>query len=107
MFKVEFALLSPDPFNTAKISYAIESVEKELKDICNPIKVGATIMCSPSKDSLIIVYTAFNEVKQLNVYVRVESLDAQTLVQIVDKINKKIRQEGYVMTLSRTFSSSI
>ena len=106
MFKVEFTLLSSDPFNMSRLPYAIESVEKELSDICAPIKVGASIMCSPSKDSLIVVYTAFNESKQLNVYVSVESLDAQTLVQIVDKINKKMRQEGYVMTLSRTFSNS-
>ena len=107
MFRVEFTLLSPDPFNTSRLPYAIESIEKELSDICTPIKAGATIICSPSKDSLIVVYTAFNETKQLNVYIRVESLDAQTLVQIVDKINKRIRQEGYVMTLSRTFSNSV
>lgn len=106
MFRVEFTLLSSDPFSTSKLPYAIESIERELSDVCTPIKAGATIMCAPSKDSLIVVYTAFNETKQLNVYIRVESLDAQTLVQIIDKINKKIRQEGYVMTLSRTFSSS-
>jgi len=107
MFRVEFALLSPDPFNVSRLPYAMESIEKELHDICTPIKVGASVMCAPSKDSLVVVYTAFNENKQLSVYIRVESLDAQTLVQIVDKINKKIRQEGYVMTLSRTFSSSV
>lgn len=106
MFKVEFTLLSPDPFNTSKIPYAIDVIEKELNDICSPIRAGASVLCSPSKESLIIIYTAFNETKQLNVYIRVESFDSQVLVQIVDKINKKLRQQGYVITLSRTFSSS-
>ncbi|BAK54489.1 MULTISPECIES: hypothetical protein [Sulfurisphaera] len=105
MFRVEFVLLSSDPFKISRLPYVVDLLERELIDFCNPIKTGASIICAPSKDSLIIIYTAFNESKQLNVYIRIESLDAQILSQIVEKISKKLRQEGYVMTLSNTSSS--
>ncbi|BFH74279.1 hypothetical protein SJAV_22230 [Sulfurisphaera javensis] len=105
MFRVEFILLSSDPLKLSRLPYVVDLLEKELVDFCNPIKAGATIICAPSKDSLIIIYTAFNETKQLNVYIRFESLDAQLLTQIVDKVNRKLRQEGYVMTLSNTSSN--
>lgn len=105
MFRVEFVLLSSDPLKLAKIPYVIDLLERELLDICNPIKAGATIICSPSREALVLVYSGFNESKQLNVYIRIEALDAKALSEIVDKINKKLRQEGYVMTLSNTSSN--
>lgn len=105
MFEVEYIVLPSDPTNFLMSTHALEIIERDLKEICNVVKAGASLLCAPSPDSLITVFTSFGEGRQLNVHLKIQSTNSQTLVNLLSQLTSKLKDQGYVMTLA--ISSSI
>ena len=101
---MEYTILPSDPSNVLRSTYSLELIEKELKEICNVVKAGASLLCAPSADVLVLVFTSFNEGRQLSVRLKVQSHNSQSLVNILSQLATRLREQGYVMTLATSSS---
>ncbi|BCU71213.1 hypothetical protein KN1_25100 [Stygiolobus caldivivus] len=104
MFELEYVVLPSDPSNVLRSTYALELIEKDLREVCNVVKAGASLLCAPSTDTLIVVFTSFNEGRQLNIHIKAQSINSQSLVNLLSKIGSRLREQGYVMTLATSSS---
>ena len=100
MFEVEYTVLPSEPSLAFKVQYLIEIIEKELSEVCKVVKVGASLICAPNENVLVLVYTRFNESRQLSAYLKLQSYNAIQIVEIISKLSTALRRNGYVITLA-------
>lgn len=104
MFSVTLQVLEEQ----ARIRDIFYSMENILSDLCKPIRLGASYICSTSKDSLITVYLlqeASNTRFQLQI--RIESNNAEELTGNLGKLSSILKQNNIHATLVNTLFRSL
>jgi hypothetical protein len=89
IFSVDISVIS-EPQKTRDVFL---SFDKILEELCRPLRIGASYICSPSSESLISVF--FNDdIKKFLIIIRVESTSASEVARIVEHINNKLKENG-------------
>ncbi|AHC52532.1 hypothetical protein SUSAZ_06855 [Sulfolobus acidocaldarius SUSAZ] len=99
MFELEYKILPPNAEYVMSAT-VIDIVEKELMDLCSVVRTGGSLVCSPSDDSLIVVFTIFNQLRKLEIHVRFSSTNAKKLAELINEVSSKLKSKGYLITLS-------
>ncbi len=81
-------------------------LDKILSDVCHPVRIGASYICSPSDDVLVSVFLN-DDVKRFAMIIRVEGKNAKELVDTVSKINERLKEIGVHASLLSSFTSSL
>ncbi|MEM0363739.1 MAG: hypothetical protein QXV69_00695 [Sulfolobaceae archaeon] len=107
MFTKDFIIISDD---LSKLREFIMKIDEQLSEICKVEKIGASYLCAPDNSSLISIYIERLDFKNLflesidvrnniSIRIRIESENSTTLVNIASRLNKKIRDLGFHMTI--------
>ncbi|MCY0860647.1 MAG: hypothetical protein OWQ54_09495 [Sulfolobaceae archaeon] len=96
MFSLDFVALTEDPL---RIKDFFKLADTILTDLCQPIKIGASLLCAVSNDVLLTIYTDMQS-KNLTLKIRVEGEDAVKLVNTISRIYEKLKENGFHMTLA-------
>ncbi len=79
------------------------SFEKFLEDLCKPLRIGASYICSPSPESLISIFLN-DDIKNFLMIIRIESTNASEIIRITEHINNKLKENGIHASLANSFS---
>ncbi|MBW9140320.1 MAG: hypothetical protein TQ35_0004970 [Candidatus Aramenus sulfurataquae] len=101
-FSVSLYVLT-EPQRTREVFLGLD---KMLSDMCKPIRIGASYICSPSDDLLVSVFLN-DDVKRYAMVIKVEGKNASELVDVVSKINEKLKEMGVHASLFSSFKSSL
>jgi len=101
LFSVKLLVLE-DP-GLRDVFYSIEGI---LANICKPIRLGASYICSVSKNTLISVYLSGN-LKNFQLIIEIESEDAEELTTTLDRIINELKSKGIHITLFNTSTTSL
>ncbi|ARM76522.1 hypothetical protein [Acidianus manzaensis] len=96
MFEVTLQVLE----DSIKIKDTFYLMENVLSEICSPLRIGASYICSISKAGLITVYLlqdSANARFQLNI--KIQSEDAEELTSNLNKISSMLKQNNIHITL--------
>ncbi|AOL15702.1 hypothetical protein BFU36_01955 [Sulfolobus sp. A20] len=104
MFSLSFQVLSDDPL---KLRYLTQSINNIFKDICEPVKVGASYICAPSQNTLILLYFNSQSIRDMNVHLEIISNDAMYITKTIQEINNRFRSQGFYITLLETSRTSL
>ena len=102
MFVIKLLIIE-DPARLRETFYEMEGI---LSSICKPIRLGASYVCSISKNTLISVYLSGN-FKNFQLIIEIESKDAEELTTTVDKIVTELKNKGIHVTLFNASMSSL
>ncbi|AEE94226.1 hypothetical protein [Acidianus hospitalis] len=102
MFSVKLLVLE-DPGRLRDVFYSIEGI---LANICKPIRLGASYICSVSKNTLISAYLSGN-LKNFQLIIEIESEDAEELTTTLDRIINELKSKGIHITLFNTSTTSL
>ncbi|WP_338601557.1 hypothetical protein V6M85_00375 [Sulfolobus tengchongensis] len=104
MFELGFKVMAEDPF---RLKYLSQFMSDIFKEICEPIKIGASYICAPNQDTLILIYFNSQLTKDVNVFLKVVSNNAIYIVEIMRELNNRLKSQGFHITLSETSTTSL
>ncbi|BDB97773.1 hypothetical protein [Saccharolobus caldissimus] len=104
MFSLIFKILADDPF---RIRYFVQSINDIFKEICEPIKIGASYLCAPNQDTLILLFLNSQSIKDINISLKIISNNAMYIVQTMQELNNRLRSQGFHITLSEASTTSM
>ncbi|ACP35416.1 conserved hypothetical protein [Sulfolobus islandicus Y.G.57.14] len=104
MFEVRFKILAEDPF---RIKYLSQSINDVFKDLCEPVKIGASYICAPNQDTLLLIYFSSQLSKDMNASLKIMSNNATYVAEIMKEVNNRLRSQGFYITISETSTTSL
>ncbi|AWR97755.1 hypothetical protein DFR86_09490 [Acidianus sulfidivorans JP7] len=103
MFEVTLQVIE----DSMKIKDTFYLMGNILTEVCEPLRIGASYICSTSKESLLTIYLlqdSTNARFQLNI--KIESENAEELMSNLSKISSMLKQNNIHITLvNNTFKS--
>ncbi|BDC19865.1 hypothetical protein [Acidianus sp. HS-5] len=102
MFSIKLLVLE-DPIRLRDTFYSMEEI---LTNICKPIRLGASYICSISKSTLVSIYLSGN-FKNFQLIIEVESEDAEELTLTLNNIVNELKTKGVHVTLFNTSTTSL
>ena len=102
MFSIKLIVLE----EPARLRETFYNMEGTLANICKPIRLGASYICSVSKNTLISVYLSGN-FKNFQLIIEIESEDAEELTLTLDRIVTELKNKGIHVTLFNTSTTSL
>lgn len=104
MFQVTLQLLE----DSSKIREAFYLMDNILSEVCKPIRIGASYICSPSKNSLITVYLIQDvATTRFQLHIRIESVDAEELTNNLNKLYSVLKMNNIHVSLVNTAFKSL
>ncbi|MEM0188143.1 MAG: hypothetical protein QW550_01985 [Saccharolobus sp.] len=104
MFELKFQVLAEDQL---RLRYLTQSIDETFKEICEPVKIGASYICSPNQDTLILIYFSSQSIKDMNILLKIISNNAMYITQIMRELNNRLKMQGFHITLLETSSISL
>lgn len=95
MFRALLGIYS-DPLQMRELFKEVESV---LQGICEPVRIGASYICSPSSISLVTILLVEKEVRPMALVFKIESESAQELAKLAGEIYQRLKSRGVHATL--------
>ncbi|AWR94965.1 hypothetical protein [Acidianus brierleyi] len=99
IFSVDISVMS----EPQRIRDVFLGFDNFLEDLCKPLRIGASYICSPSPESLITVFLS-DDIKKFLMIIRVESTSATEIIRITEHINNKLKENGIHANLVNSFN---
>ncbi len=104
MFSLEFQVM--EEYDIVKMRDFMSSVDSLFQGICETIKVGASYLCAPNNNTMLIIYMNVSNLKDMKTVLRVDAEDATFAVSVISKINERLKKMGFHMNLESQFATS-